>query len=228
MFLLANKTNLDQSWAQDSVGELLYPGMKVGILPLSEDEGWASDAMAYRDRFSSDTEYLEDLRRPFHAYGIPSSALTMLDFHDGLIGGVSDFDALCLIGDDPDACMNAIFDQGLEEIVRNYQGLVIGISAGAEILCDSFFPLLEEESYEFHTGLDLFHGVDIMTHYEEDAWHLGAIIRRLEDAGRPQIILPENGAVILDGDHFDLLGDAFVADVPDLNEIYSLYQSMIG
>lgn len=227
MFLLANKTNFDQSWAQDSVGELLYPGRKVGILPLSEDEGWAMDAAAYQDRFLSDNEYRQDLERPFHAYGIPSSSLRMLDYHDGFLAS-SGLDVLCLIGSDPDACMNAILDQGLEDAVRHFQGLLIGISAGAEILSDSFFPLMEEESYDLHSGLDLFHGFDIMTHYEEDAWHLGAIIRRLEDAGRPQLILPEHGAVILDGDHFDLLGDAFVANVEDLNEIYSLYQSMLG
>ena len=43
------------------------------------------------------------------------------------------------------------------------------------------------------------------------------------DMGKPIIAYPNQGGVIIEGDHFELLGGAFVVDVNDLNDLYKTY-----
>lgn len=229
MILLANRTNFDQDWAQEAVSQMLGPAVNVALMPLSQDEGWASDARLFRERFASGSEYRDDLLRPFRAYGIPPSQVHWLDYHDvtraGMEAVLARCDVLCLVGDDPEACMHRIEDLDLKETLSSWTKNLIGISAGAEILMPSFFPLLTDSCLP-QEGLGLVAGLDLDTHYEENAAHLKAVIRRLEDNVRPQIILPEKGAVLLDGSRMDLLGEAFAAGPQDLDEIYNLYEAL--
>ena len=79
--ILLNQTNFDQAWAAETLYELIRPGMKVCILPLAYEEGWASDAKIFQDRFSEGSEYYEDLRRPFLSYGIKQKDIYFADYH---------------------------------------------------------------------------------------------------------------------------------------------------
>ena len=46
---------------------------------------------------------------------------------------------------------------------------------------------------------------------------------RIQYLGKPVIAYPNQGGIIIDGDHFELLGGAFVADVNDLDSLYQAY-----
>jgi hypothetical protein len=100
----------------------------------------------------------------------------------------------------------------------------MGTSAGACIQLDEFhLPAEGEYEYQYQEGLGLLSGFDIDVHYEEDLTHVEALIRSLEDMGKPVIACPNEGGVLIEDDHFELLGGAFVVDVNDLNDLYDTY-----
>ena len=104
---------------------------------------------------------------------------------------------------------------------------MIGTSAGAMIQLDTFHLTPEEDyEYQYYEGLALLGGFDIEVHYEEDLRHIEAIIRTLEDTGNPVIVLPNEGGAIIGDNMFELLGEAFVLETNDLDELYQAYDTL--
>ena len=229
--ILLNQTNFDQAWAAETLYELIRPGMKVCILPLAYEEGWASDAEIFQDRFSEGSEYYEDLRRPFLSYGIKQKDIYFADCHreepEELEHDIRRSDILCVVGNDPEECMLRMEDLGLIRTIRNYPGLLITISEASKILLEEYYRTPDEDhEFEYRDGLGLLSGFDLDTHYFEDVFHLGGIIRALEEKGRSIAILPDKGGILLDHGNMELLGNAFIAGPDDLDEIYQLYHEV--
>ena len=119
-------------------------------------------------------------------------------------------------------CVNAPGEE-----VRTFDGVMMGTSAGAMIQLDTFHLTPEEDyEYQYYEGLALLGGFDIEVHYEEDLRHIEAIIRTLEDTGNPVIVMPNEGGVIIGDNMFELLGEAFVLETKDLDELYQAYDTI--
>ncbi len=218
--LVANQTNYDQDWAASSLIQILRRGEKAVILPLEYDEGWAVDAMEFQERFASGSDFHYDVERPLRAYGIRD--IQWMDFHGALKSeSCSDADILCIVGTDPDQCMERIHDLGLEDMLSSFHGLLILLSESAHIL---------EQEYESESGYDrlmmeglgILSGVHFLMHYDESEEQIRKMIRMLETDGKPLFVLSKKSGVLIADGHIDLLGDAFIAEENDLDELYSL------
>ena len=59
-------------------------------------------------------------------------------------------------------------------------------------------------------------------HYSETEEELRKMIRYLETDSRPLIVLSEKSGLYIENGSLELLGDAFIAEDSDLDELYSL------
>mgnify|MGYP002627372722 CR=1 FL=1 len=201
--ILLNLSNFDEGWAYPSLEHILTPDKKVLILPLSYDEGWITDAYEWKRKFGKGRRH---------------------DDETSASDKIESADVLFFTGGYPHWMMQRLYDLGIQDNIRRFDGVVMGASAGACIQLDEFhLPSEDEEPFQYQEGLGLLAGFDIDVHYEEDLVHVEALIRSLEDMGKPIIAYPNQGGVIIEGDHFELLGGAFVVDVNDLNDLYDTY-----
>ncbi|NCB33693.1 MAG: hypothetical protein EOM64_07405 [Erysipelotrichia bacterium] len=227
--ILLNETNFDRDWAAEALACIIRPEMRVLMMPLSDNHGWASDALAWQDGFESDGDYHYDLTRPFRSYGLMENHISWLNYYDDDFDGITEkiqkSDILFLVGDDPDACMNTLEDLALINTLRCYHGIVMGADAGAKIQFDEYYPSLDDEMrFEYHKGLGLLSGFDIETQYEEDPFHIAGIIRAIESKDHPVIVMPRKGGVMISEGNMNLLGDSFTADRNDLDDLYRIAQ----
>ncbi|MBE6121549.1 MAG: hypothetical protein IJ130_14970 [Solobacterium sp.] len=228
--ILLNSTNFDQPWAAETLVQILKPHMRTVILPLSYDYGWASDADDWRLRYDDDSAYSYDLLRPLRSYGISGEDISVLDYYsddpEEMERRILRSDLLVLVGEDPDACMERLDDLCLTGTIRSYNGIVMGLSAGSKIQQEAYFKTIDEDmEFSYRQGLGLLHGFDLDTHYVQDVFHLTGLIRSIETQNLPVAVLPEKGGMLVGGNEFVLMGEAFIAGVNDLDELYSLYEA---
>lgn len=229
MNILLNKTDFDQSFAASSLIDVLHDGMKVTILPFAHTEGWANDEVAYVDAFEKDSMFSDDLVRPFLPYGIQKENITFVsmvqDSLETIVEKINSSDLIFLVGSDPDDMMDQLHDYGLVDVIKNYQGIVMGASGGALIQMDSFLSSHYENEYK--EGLGLVSGVDLEIHYEEDETHLRNIIQSLETRRDQVLVLPDKGGLLIAGLNCAFMGSAFLFDMSSLDELYEAYKTYV-
>jgi peptidase E len=229
--VLLSVSNFDAPWAYGSMENILSSDMKVCILPLSYSEGWITDGEEWKESYGKGTDGYEELVRPFRSFGIKDPQISWVNYYEDDEASASrkirEADVLFFTGGYPDWMLQRLYDLGITEEVRNFDGVMMGTSAGAMIQLDTFHLTPEEDyEYQYYEGLALLGGFDIEVHYEEDLRHIEAIIRTLEDTGNPVIVLPNEGGAIIGDNMFELLGEAFVLETNDLDELYQAYDTL--
>lgn len=221
--LIVNKTNFDQPWAAEILSTVFTKDMKVLVMPLGDNEGWASDAGEWNHRFEEDSDYHYDLERPFRSYGIHHFA--WFDYYQedeaSAAKRIQDSDVLVLVGTDPAACMDRIRDLGLEDALLRYPGMIITLSEAGHIL-EGEFECGELYVRHQREGIGLLSGAHLHMHYQETEEELRQLIRKLESDGLPILVLSEKSGVYFEEGGIELLGDAFIAEASDLDEMYGL------
>ncbi|MDO5121776.1 MAG: hypothetical protein Q4D46_06800, partial [Erysipelotrichaceae bacterium] len=123
-------------------------------------------------------------------------------------------------------CMERLDDLCLISAIRSCSGIVMGLSAGSKIQQEAYFKTIDDDmEFSYRQGLGLLHGFDLDTHYVQDVFHIMGIIRSLETQNLPVVVMPEKGGIVISGNQFALMGEAFVADERDLDELYLLLES---
>lgn len=223
--ILLNISNFDAPWAYASLSQYLTADKKVLILPLSYHEDWITDDLEWHHEYGKGTDGYEMLIRPFLSYGIREKNIRWVNYYeDDEVSAQKKLawaDVLFFTGGYPDWMLQRLYDFGIEQAVRDFDGVIMGTSAGALIQLEEYH-LTPEDGYEFQYqyGLGMLSGFDLEVHYEEDERHLEAIIRTIEEKGIPVIAMPNEGGLLIDGDHFELLGGSFILDSRHLDELY--------
>lgn len=229
--VLLNLSNFDQPWAYETLHDVLNASQRVLIIPLSYNEGWINDAQEWRRCYGRGNKYYEELARPFRSYGIKDSQMKWINYfeddHESSVRKIRSSDVLFFTGGYPDWMMQRLYDLDIQEEIRQYDGVVMGTSAGALIQLEEYH-LSPDDDYEFQyqNGLGLLKGFDMDVHYQGDEAHISSIIRSLEDRGQPVLACPNQGGALISGDNVDLMGDAFIANPEDLDELYDIYNEV--
>ncbi|MBQ3272287.1 MAG: hypothetical protein IJH44_03435 [Solobacterium sp.] len=223
MILLFSDMNYDREWAAGLLAETFSYMQTAAVLPLVHEEGWASDAVMHGDLLAEE-ENLYRLQRPLRAYGMKPENIRILN-QNGLEPEIfarvlQHSDVLVLSARSASEACRILEDRGLDSLIRRYHGLLVGIGAGAEALLDT----VEDSWYGVEReGLGVLSGFHLMMNYSEEPEQLAQIIRYLETGDESVVIVPAQGGVLFDYGNIELLGNAFIADGRDLDELYSLY-----
>ena len=229
--VLLNLSNFDEPWAYGSMENFLNPSSKVLIVPLSYSEGWITDGIEWKEKYGKGTDGYEEIVRPFRSFGIKDRSIKWINYYEddetSARRKIQEADVLFFTGGYPDWMLQRLYDLGIKEDVQNFDGVMMGASAGAMIQLDEFHLTPQEDyEYQYYEGLALIGGFDVEVHYEEDLSHIEAIIRTIEDTGKPVIAMPNESGVIIDGQSFELLGGAFVLGTNELDELYEAYDAL--
>ena len=221
--LIANRTNYDRPWAADYLRHVIRPDMHAVIVPTRTDEGYASGTPDWESSFGKGSDLRYDMERPLRSYGVRS--FRWLDHGrddpEAMEQAILHADITVLFGSDPFEAMNMIEDNNLRSALLHGQGMLITLSEVSSVVCAQF----ENESmYDrgVREGLGLLGGAHLCMHYDESEEQMRRMIRQLEDEGGSLLVLSDQSGVYLEDGHIELLGDAFIADEGDLEELYSL------
>ncbi len=221
--LIANKTNYDAAWAAEFLSGVFRSGMTVCVLTTEEREGWANGSADWESRFGETADLRYDIERPLRSYGIRRFRWfdPQRDDDEQIRRGILESDITVLFGTEPSVCMDVLEDHDLVSALLSSPGILIALSEAALTVCREFE---NEALYDrsARKGLGILQGAHLCMHYDESEEQLRRMIRLLETQGGSLLVLSAGSGVYLEEGHIELLGDAFIADEQDLEELYSL------
>lgn len=229
--ILLNFSNFDESWAQESMQEILDPSLRVLILPLSYNEGWINDSEQWSHYYGRNRKYYKKITDPFLHYGFSEEQISWVNYFEDdaetANRKVNDSDILFFTGGFPDWMMQRLEDLDLIDTIQSFDGIVMGASAGALIQLDQYHLSPDRDyAFQYQNGMGLLHGFDMDVHYEESEDHIASIIRSLEDHGEPVLCVPDHAGAVIAGDTAELMGGAFFFTSDDLDDLYRLNETM--
>ena len=202
------------------------------MIPFSYHEDYIKNERDFDEHFSKGKDQYEDIAKEFRKYGIKNIKVLHYyrDSRKTIRSKFYHADILFFTGGYPDKFLYRIDQLNIRKFILNFKGIIMGTSAGAMIQFDKYHVTPEEEGqdYEYHEGLGLLSGFDIEVHYEDSFNHLASLITDLKLHPIPIFALPNNGGMIVDGDEYLLLGDAFEVNPNDIDEMQEELEELIA
>lgn len=188
---------------------------------------------AYPDNYEMNDEMADTFEKAFHFHGLSISNMTVCDSRNEseLPALLAASDVIMLAGGHVPT-QNAFFKRiGLRELIQDYKGIVIGISAGTMNSADVVYAQPEEagESIDpdyqrFITGLGLT-DVMILPHYQQvknnmlDGKRLYEDITYGDSFGRKFYVLVDGSYVLVKDGRTELYGEGYLIQDGKLTQI---------
>lgn len=209
--ILLNYYNFDGDWAKDHVAPYLI-GKKVLILPLAFRETQAWDYDSWQDIYGKNGEKYQNILRPFLAFGIDEEQIGWLNCFDksqNYIDMIQNADVLFFTGGMPEKAIAWMEKLGITDAVKNFDGTVMGASAGAMLQLESYHITPDEDydTYSLWKGLGLVKGLDLEVHYLATDLQNSCTKRAIDDLKLPVYQMWHEGGLIVDGDSVKILGN---------------------
>lgn len=209
--ILLNYYNFDGDWAKDHVAPYLI-GKKVLILPLAFREIQAWDYDSWQDIYGKNGEKYQNILRPFLAFGIDEEQISWLNCFDksqNYVDMIQNADVLFFTGGMPEKAIAWMEKLGITDAVKNFDGTVMGASAGAMLQLESYHITPDEDydTYGLWRGLGLVKGLDLEVHYLATDLQNSCTKRAIDDLKLPVYQMWHEGGLIVDGDSVKILGN---------------------
>ncbi|GMQ61699.1 Type 1 glutamine amidotransferase-like domain-containing protein [Vallitalea maricola] len=147
----------------------------------------------------------------FSDIGINFDNVSMINQEDDVISAqdkIIKSNIIFLMGGDPITQLKFISDKKLENCLLEYEGIIIGISAGALSICKKCI-LTKDQDYPENIvvdGINLTNGINVDVHYtNEHDENLYQIIK--EHKIDKVYAIPEDGALRIDNDSIKFVGE---------------------
>ena len=123
--------------------------------------------------FNEGSKYYEEQYEQIAQYNIKRKnyyILNLLHTKEYVLNRYKESNIIILLGGGPENLYHIIKEYDLESHIKNDNKILLGISAGAMLLCDHFYILpFIDENYNFFKqckGLELVHDIALFVHYE--------------------------------------------------------------
>lgn len=182
--ILLSTYDFNNRYCFSRIKECLKPNMKVVILPFSHDDIFYDREDYFNELYDYDFGYeLNKIVEPFRDYGIEKEDIYVLNPHKDSVKfmkyKIQQADVLFFTGGNPITFMMIIKVLGLIRTIKEFNGIVIGASAGAMVQMKEFvtYPT-ESEDYDFgfYEGLGFIEDKDIIVHWDNKDYQFDAII----------------------------------------------------
>ena len=212
--MLFNLYNYHEDWARDIVGEYISPEDKVLIIPFSfgpEVRGKREWRNAYSKHKG---EQYESIIEPFLYYGIQEKDIKWLNYYtdtsESAKEKIKDSTIIFITGGFPDKLKSRLIKFDLVDELENYQGIMIGTSAGAMIQIAQYHITQDDDysTFKYLRGLNIIKDFDIEVHYEGRDVQNESIERVLYEKKNYVYAITDNSGVIYDNGEIILLGEA--------------------
>jgi peptidase E len=168
--------------------DILSPNMTVCIIPFSHSDNYYENEEEFDDLYHFDYGYeLKFIAKSYHDYGISKEQIRVINpFRDNkklIEYKILNSDVLFFTGGDPVKAMKRMED--IIDIIKRFNGIVMGASAGAMVQVDEFVISSEGYPYSYHKGLGLIKkDVEPIVHFKFCSEYLRVMLRSMVE--RPQ------------------------------------------
>ncbi|MGM9948284.1 Type 1 glutamine amidotransferase-like domain-containing protein [Floccifex sp.] len=196
--ILLSDYNFDQNWAYPTLKKYISKEDKVCICALTFFEDNEED---WNRQFKKGQGYLyRAYQDVFYKYGIQD--ISWIEYYKDsiqeMIQKINNSTILYIPGGSPDIFMKRIKQCRLKKILKNYQGTILGVSAGAMVQLEAYHISPDEDYKEFgyYTGLGYLSGFDIEVHYQlrNQKW----IDKVIKEKHIPVYAITEKGGIVID------------------------------
>lgn len=222
--LLLSLYNFDEDWCYETLKHIIKEEHNVLIIPFSYHDDWLNSEYDWDKTFNYKygTHYKE-IVTPFLAYGILESNISWInqfvDSIDLMKDKIKKSDIIFFTGGYPDLMMEKFKKYNLVKEIENYNGVIIGASAGAMVQIKEFHisPDSDYDDYSYNKGLNIIKDFDIEVHFENTEIQNICILRAIREKRKPVYSITNNGAVLVQDGEIITLGDAEKWDVPSIS-----------
>jgi cyanophycinase-like exopeptidase len=223
--ILLNINNFGDDFAFYELKRYIRSRHRVLIIPFSYHEDYIRNVDEFTEHFSKSSPEIQEIVREFSRYGIRSKNIRILNYYTDsektIQSKFKHSDILFFTGGYPDRALYRIDTLGIRDYILNFQGIVMGTSAGAMIQIDKYHltPENDEDDYDYHDGLGLLSGFDIEVHFEANFLHLAGLLTALKLNQKPIYVMPNDGGLIVHDGNVTPIGNTFVLTVDDIDDI---------
>lgn len=218
--ILLNYYNFDEEWAYPHLKNYLHAGQKVAVIPLAFREYEVYNDHTWQNMYGMTGEKFNRILAPLLKYGICICDIMFVDFFDftkEMHNFVETADVLLLCGGMPDKIPDRLRKLRLLEPIKNYKGIIIGVSAGAMVQFDSYH-ITPDEDYDSYVqavgGLGLIDGFDLEVHFEDTEVQQKSILKALSENNKPIFAMKHQGGLIVDNGKIIAIGDVSLHGEP--------------
>lgn len=207
--VLLNYYNFDGDWAKPHLQQYVA-GRKVLIVPLAYREFQAWDNDSFLSVYGKCGEKYPAITRPFLEYGLKEDDLDWLNPYDGKnhLEQIRNADLLFFTGGMPEKALKRMDELGITEAVKNFNGVVMGASAGAMLQLETYHITPDEDYAEYGVwrGLGLVKGLDLEVHYLATPIQQQCSRRAAKEIGLPVYQMWHEGGLLIDGGKITVMG----------------------
>jgi peptidase E len=212
--VLLSRTILNAPWLYQSLKQYLKPQDRVLVVLYSFFSVYTGNQVMYDHYYQIGGEFDTKLKSQFLEYGIKDDQIEYLNYyHDKKTKREEKLKRATILffpGGAPDEMKERLIDHELFERLKQFNGVVIGSSAGAMIQASRthFYKDHEYKKFSYFYGLDYLKEFDFVVHYRRRIQQKKAIRRVFYDHQIPIYAIPDDGAIIVSNGHVSCLGTA--------------------
>ena len=214
--ILLDKLDFNESWAYDTLKNIIKPEYKVCIIPFAFHDDWIKNKVAWDECYNkSYGKYYKEMMIPFYDYGINDNNVELINYFedstDNAKKKINNSNIILFTGGFPEKIMKRLIELDLVSIVENYKGIIMGWSAGAMMQCHDYYISPDEKDYfkfVYEKGLDFIRNFAVEVHYKNSNIQNESIEKYINETGKNVYTTETKSAIIVDNDEVILLGNA--------------------
>ena len=216
--ILTEGYDIDAPWLAGELKGIIRPESRATIVALSFRDAQVKDARDWDALYGGENgRYYGAMVDPFRAYGVAREQIAwinaFLDTPESALAKVRQADVLYFPGGLPDRMMERIEALGLARAMREFEGVVLGYSAGAMIQLAEYHISPDEDypAFGYCKGLGRLSGFYYEPHYEGWPAQEDAIRRVLSERRAPVYATRDGrGALIVEDGQVRTVGEVEV------------------
>ena len=215
--VLLESYDLTAPFLYEELRNYIRPNSRVAIVAFSFLPSQANNLEQWLGLYGEEGMFYNWLVEPFQSFGVPVENITFVNYfadtYESAAAKIRSADIIYFTGGLPDAMMDRLYEFELVDILKSYDGVVMGCSAGAMIQLEEYHitPDRDYPEFGYYQGLPWLRDFYVEVHYEATELQNRCIQRVLSERKKPVYATAFNGAaIIVDGDQMKLLGEVKV------------------
>lgn len=215
--ILLEGYGIDESWLHSELKKYIMPSYSVAVIAFSFRDERVKNLSDWNGLYGYGGKYYTGIVNGLLAYGISEDKISFVNYFTDTVESaaqkIKSADIVYFTGGLPDRMMDRIIDFGLYDILTEYDGIVMGYSAGALVQLAEYHLTPDEDYPEFgyYNGLPYLNDFYLEVHYEGDALQNESIRRVKNERGKTVYATHAGeGAVIVHNGSIRLIGDVKV------------------
>ncbi|MCM1043304.1 MAG: Type 1 glutamine amidotransferase-like domain-containing protein [Corallococcus sp.] len=201
--VLLNYYNFEEDWAKPYLKRYLQ-NKHVAIIPLAYRDSQAWNNESWQAVYGLGGEKYDKIMAPFFNYGISHDDICWINyFKDNTFSAIEKIrnsDVLFFTGGLPEKIAERLTKMQLLNEIKNFNGVVMGTSAGAMFQLDEYHITPDEDYPRFlmHNGIGLVSGFDLEVHFENTDIQRSCTARAKSIHGRKVYAMWHQGGLLIE------------------------------